>query len=95
MFLGFLRMPVQHKVLYIVIVWLLILIAGIYKYLEPRQRALEPVVTAELFHNLAVDIKTKRIFKICNPPQEIVSGDEGIRNYTILRIDILITYKWV
>lgn len=77
MFPGFLRVPLQHKVLYVVVIWILILIAGIYKYLEPRRRALEPVVAAELFHNLAVDIKTKRIFKLCNPPREIVTGDEG------------------
>ncbi|KAK9708775.1 Histidine phosphatase superfamily (branch 2) [Popillia japonica] len=78
MFHGFLRVPVQHRVLYIVIIWILILIAGLYKYLEPRQRALEPVVTAELFHNLGIDIKTKRIFKICNSPRDIPIGDEGI-----------------
>jgi hypothetical protein len=27
--------------------------------------------------NLKPDIKTKRIFKLCNPPEEIAIGNEG------------------
>lgn len=59
-------------------VWILLLVAGVYKFLEPKQKLPEPAVnTAELFHNLANDIKTRRIFKICNFPNDIVDGDEG------------------
>lgn len=84
MFLGPVRLPYQQKALLIVlIIWLLIVIAGVYRYLEPKQKALEPVVTSELFHNLAFDVKTKRIFKICNPTQEITTLDEGKHNLTV------------
>ncbi|XP_044253709.1 2-phosphoxylose phosphatase 1 isoform X1 [Tribolium madens] len=73
------RMPNKALHCYLLmIIWILLLVAGVYKFLEPRQRPPEPAVSAELFHNLANDIKTRRIFKICNFPHEISDGDEGV-----------------
>lgn len=81
MFLAdLLRKFPQHKALHcylLLSVWILLLIAGVYKSLEPKPRVSEPLVTGELFHNLAVDVKTKKIFKICNLPDGISLGDEG------------------
>lgn len=59
-------------------IWILLLVAGLYKFLEPQQKLSSAVSDADLFHNLAVDVKTKRIFKICNLPDQIEVGDEGI-----------------
>lgn len=76
-----LRMHVpQHKALhcYLVLsVWILLLIGGVYKFLEPKQKAAEPAVTSDLFVNLAIDVKTKKIFRLCNKPEDISVGDEG------------------
>ncbi|XP_071051856.1 2-phosphoxylose phosphatase 1 isoform X2 [Onthophagus taurus] len=80
MLLG-LRVPFQQRTFYFVgIFWLLALTVGVYRYFGPRSKLLEPVVSYELFNNLEVDVKTKRIFTVCNPTQEIVTGDEGIPN---------------
>lgn len=70
----------QHKALHcylILSVWILLLIGGVYKFLEPKQKSLEPTIPSDLFVNLAVDVKTKKIFKLCNQPEEIFVGDEG------------------
>lgn len=73
-------------------VWILLLIAGIYKFLEPKPKMIEPIVNAELFQNLVFDVKTKKIFQICNLPHEITSGDEGIYSFTyqknFLKLDL-------
>ncbi|KAJ8929542.1 hypothetical protein NQ314_017760 [Rhamnusium bicolor] len=83
-----LRMP-QSKAIHcylLMSVWILLLIVGIYKFLEPKQKLVESTtIPTELFSSLSVDVKTKRIFKICNFPDEITAGDEGI----------LETNKWV
>lgn len=74
------RFPTQQKALHCYImlsIWILLLVAGIYKFLEPKQKLVEPIVTTELFHNLAFDVKTKKIFQICNLPSEMTHGDEG------------------
>lgn len=70
----------QHKALhcYIILsVWILLLIGGVYKFLEPKQKPVEPTVATDLFVNLAVDVKTKKIFKLCNEPEDIAVDDEG------------------
>lgn len=61
--------------------------AGIYKFLEPKQKVFEPIVQTELFHNLALDVKTKKIFQICNFPADINEGDEGLlqRKHWVLK----------
>lgn len=75
------RFPGQQKALHcyiIMSIWILMLVAGIYKFLEPHQRsAPEPSVNTDPSHNLEFDVKTKRIFKLCNQPHEISDGDEG------------------
>ncbi|KAF7266610.1 hypothetical protein GWI33_020111 [Rhynchophorus ferrugineus] len=52
----------------------------LYKYFDWTQNDIDRAhVTTELFNNLGIaDVKTKRIFKICNFPEEIYQGDEGI-----------------
>lgn len=80
MTLEILRMPYQQKAFHCYLmlsIWILLLVAGIYKFLEPKPKLIEPSVTVELFENLALNVKTKKIFQICNLPQEIVGGDEG------------------
>lgn len=84
MALEILRMPYQQKAFHCYLmlsIWILLLIAGIYKFLEPKPKLIEPssalVNSADLFENLQFDIKTKKIFQLCNLPQEIISGDEG------------------
>ncbi|XP_018577324.1 2-phosphoxylose phosphatase 1 [Anoplophora glabripennis] len=88
MIFNLLRMP-QNKAIHcylLMSVWILLLIVGIYKFLEPKQKFLDsPTVATELYSGLSVDIKTKRIFKICNFPDELETGEEGI----------LQTDKWV
>lgn len=60
-------------------IWILLLIGGVYKFLEPEQVLPEPIVTSEFFHNLPYD-KTKKVFRICNFPKDITEGDEGRKN---------------
>ncbi|KAL3273968.1 hypothetical protein HHI36_015390 [Cryptolaemus montrouzieri] len=90
MTLDLMHMPFPNKASHCYVlmsIWILMLIAGIYKFLETKQTLPDPTVATELFHNLAIDVKTKRIFKICNFPREITAGDEGIvhSNTWILR----------
>lgn len=71
----------QRKSLYcyfLIGIWFLLVVAAVYKFLKPIQTNSEPVITGELFHNLALDVKTKKIFQICNSPDGISVGDEGI-----------------
>lgn len=65
-------------------IWILLLVAGIYKFLETKQEFPNPTSPTELFHNLAIDVKTKRIFKICNFPNDITPGDEGMSSTTLM-----------
>ncbi|KAK9888029.1 hypothetical protein WA026_000311 [Henosepilachna vigintioctopunctata] len=83
MTLDLTRMTLPNRALHCYIlmsIWILLLVAGVYKFLETRETIPEPTVTAELFQSLAIDVKTKRIFKICNFPNELIAGDEGIVN---------------
>ncbi|KAG5875916.1 hypothetical protein JTB14_028679 [Gonioctena quinquepunctata] len=59
-------------------IWILLIIIGVYKFLEPKEQALDTALNpTQLLSQLTVDAKTKRIFKICNFPEEMTSGDEG------------------
>ncbi|XP_018327972.1 2-phosphoxylose phosphatase 1 [Agrilus planipennis] len=83
MTIDILRGKTQNKALhcYIILsIWILVLIAGVYKFLEPQPRGSIPTVVTELFQNLAIDVRTKKIFKICNFPEDIYFGDEGTLN---------------
>lgn len=76
------RLISQNKALHcylILSVWILIVIGGLYKYFDWHREDIELVpVTTELFHNLGIaGLKTKRLFRICNFPEEIYQGEEG------------------
>lgn len=54
------------------------IIVGVYKFLEPSQKLLGPI--PRLNDNpsgLGLDVKTKKVFRICNFPEDISAGDEG------------------
>lgn len=75
-------MTSQSKALHcylILSIWILVVILVLYKYFDWAQDDTDRVhITTELFSNLGIaDVKTKRIFKICNFPEEIYQGDEG------------------
>ncbi|CAG9865444.1 unnamed protein product [Phyllotreta striolata] len=57
--------------------WILLIVVGIYKFLESKQKLTETEVSSASYTNLALDAKTKRIFRICNFPEDISTGDEG------------------
>ncbi|GLH03316.1 Uncharacterized protein GBIM_09240 [Gryllus bimaculatus] len=80
------KLSSQHRALYcylILSVWIFLLVAGMYKYIGNEDG------TSTLKHtgnempnrnfpkNLKPDIKMRRIFKLCNPPEEISLGSEG------------------
>lgn len=95
MSLEIFRIPSQQKALHCYImlsIWILLLVAGIYKFLEPKQK-LEHVATTDLVQNLALDVKTKRIFQICNLPSEIEAGDEGIRSKHLTLKGVLVLIR--
>lgn len=77
-----LRLVSQNRAVHcylLLIIWILLVIAGIYKLLDKKETNASFVpVTTELFHNLGLaNVKTKRLFKLCNFPEEIYQGDEG------------------
>ncbi|XP_066253006.1 2-phosphoxylose phosphatase 1 isoform X1 [Euwallacea similis] len=78
-----LRLISQNRAVHcylVLILWILVVIAGIYKLLnENHMHAVITPVTTELFHNLGIaNVKTKRLYRICNFPEEIYQGNEGI-----------------
>ncbi|XP_074030672.1 2-phosphoxylose phosphatase 1 [Leptinotarsa decemlineata] len=81
MHLKYFRMP-QNKAIHcylLMSIWILLIVIGVYKFWEPKQQVLESSSTpTESLNHLAVDTKTKKIFKICNFPNDISLGDEGI-----------------
>ncbi|KAL1494487.1 hypothetical protein ABEB36_010079 [Hypothenemus hampei] len=65
---------------FILIVWILLAILGFYKFLDRNHDVspLAPVVT-KLFRNLGISSgKSRKIFGICNFPEDIYQGNEGI-----------------
>nr|XP_023015572.1 2-phosphoxylose phosphatase 1 [Leptinotarsa decemlineata] len=81
MHFKYFRMP-QNKAIHcylLMSIWILLIVIGVYKFWEPKQQVLESSSTpTESLNHLAVDTKTKKIFKICNFPNDISLGDEGI-----------------
>lgn len=80
MILSSFRMP-QSKAIHcymLMSLWILLIIVGIYKFLETKQKPQEPEnLLSTSYTNLVLDAKTKRIFRICNFPEDIITGDEG------------------
>lgn len=87
----------QHRALYcylILSVWIFLLVAGMYKYIgnEDSISALKhtnnDTPMRSFSKNLKPDIKTRRIFKMCNPPEDITIGNEvspiNITTYEVL-----------
>ncbi|XP_050305286.1 2-phosphoxylose phosphatase 1 isoform X2 [Anthonomus grandis grandis] len=78
------RLVSQSKALHcylLLSLWILLVIAGVYNYFDWHKNDSEFLLpaTTELFHNLGIaGVKTKRIFRICNFPEEIYQGEEGI-----------------
>ncbi|CAG9817601.1 unnamed protein product [Phaedon cochleariae] len=77
------RMP-QNKAIqcYLLMsLWILLIIFGVYKFMEPQQKILDTTLKpTQLYSTLESDGKTRRIFKICNFPEDISPGDEAILN---------------
>uniref|UniRef100_A0A1Y1KPX7 2-phosphoxylose phosphatase 1 n=1 Tax=Photinus pyralis TaxID=7054 RepID=A0A1Y1KPX7_PHOPY len=75
-------------------IWILLLVGGVYKYLEPKPRYPTASIATEQYHNLVLDVKTKRIFKVCNLPDDIKSGDEGFdsKQWTLRGLLVLIRH---
>jgi len=58
------------------------MLTGMYKYIGSDNRAaafkhLANEVIRGFPKDLKPDIKTRRIFKLCNPPEDILLGSEG------------------
>ncbi|XP_067010672.1 2-phosphoxylose phosphatase 1 [Anabrus simplex] len=80
------KLSSQHRALYcylILSVWIFLLVAGMYKYIgieEPGsalKHAANEVPMRKFNRNIKPDIKMRRIFRLCNPPEEIGIGNEG------------------
>lgn len=84
MLLSTFRMP-QNKAIHcylLMSLWIILIIIIIYKFSEPKRKILESDAgPTQQFSSLAVDVKTKRILKICNFPDDIEQGDEGKNMY--------------
>lgn len=78
MSVDILRKPMHCYVL--LSIWILLLVGGVYKFLEPKPKYSTSTIGTEQFHNLVLDVKTKRIFKICNLPDDIKGGNEGFQS---------------
>nr|CAH7726073.1 unnamed protein product [Callosobruchus chinensis]CAH7764242.1 unnamed protein product [Callosobruchus chinensis] len=80
MLLKTIRMP-QSKAIHcylLMTAWIFLIIIGIYKFIEPKEKLVEPILeTTYTWNRLNVDVKTKRIFRICNFPEDISPGSEG------------------
>ncbi|KAK4874108.1 hypothetical protein RN001_013468 [Aquatica leii] len=75
-------------------IWILLLVGGIYKFLEPKPKYSVSFDTVH-YQNSVIDVKVNRIFKICNLPDEITIGEEGIsetNQWTLKGLLILIRH---
>lgn len=78
-----LRLIKHHRALncYVILsVWILLVIAGIYKFLDWTPKVIEttPASITETFEaSGSSGGKSKRIFRLCNFPEDIDQGDEG------------------
>ncbi|CAL7942547.1 unnamed protein product [Xylocopa violacea] len=81
------RLSYQHRAFYcyvILSVWIFLLVAGMYKYIGVDEKSSiqtrilgNDVSIREFPKNLKIDVKTKKIFRSCNPPSEITAETEG------------------
>lgn len=88
------RLSYQHRAFYcyvILSVWIFLLVAGMYKYIgideksSMQTRVLGNDISIREFpRNLRADVKTKKIFRFCNPPNDITAETEGILNIIVL-----------
>lgn len=87
MFIEMVRLSYQHRAFYcyvILTVWIFLLVAGMYKYIgvdenssiQSRPSSSELSIK-EFPRNFKVDLKTKKIFRFCNTPNDIIQGNEG------------------
>ncbi|XP_046753843.1 2-phosphoxylose phosphatase 1 isoform X1 [Diprion similis] len=82
-----LRLSYQHRAFYcyvILSVWIFLLVAGMYKYIgvdektyTQGRRPPSDISLREFPRNLKLDLKTKKIFRFCNSPDDINPGAEG------------------
>lgn len=84
----------QHKAIHcymLLTVWILLIVFGIYKFTETKENNLESIIKPmESFNNFKIDLKVQRILKVCNFPDNIERGNEGIgKKEAIFQIYIL------
>ncbi|KAK0179012.1 hypothetical protein PV327_007839 [Microctonus hyperodae] len=81
------RLSYQHRAFYcyiILSVWIFLLVAGMYKYIGGDEKSSlqgKPLggdlPIREFARHLKPDVKNRRIFKLCNSPDDINTGAEG------------------
>ncbi|XP_012282578.1 2-phosphoxylose phosphatase 1 [Orussus abietinus] len=81
------RLSYQHRAFYcyvILSVWIFLLVAGMYKYIGVDEKSSLQGRTSgselsirEFPRNFKPDVKTKKIFRFCNLPSDILQGTEG------------------
>ncbi|XP_008556406.1 2-phosphoxylose phosphatase 1 [Microplitis demolitor] len=98
------RLSYQHRAFYcyvILSIWIFLLVAGMYKYIGNNENSSvqskplsSDVPVREFARHFKPDIKNKRIFKLCNPPEDIRSGAEGKidGNFTLEGVIIFIRH---
>ncbi|KAL2713200.1 2-phosphoxylose phosphatase 1 [Vespula squamosa] len=87
MLVEMVRISYQHRAFYcyvILSVWIFLLVAGMYKYIGVDEKSSMQARTLngdllirEYPRNLKSDIKTKKIFRFCNSPNDIKTEVEG------------------
>ncbi|XP_034949316.1 2-phosphoxylose phosphatase 1 [Chelonus insularis] len=80
------RLSYQHRAFYcyvILSVWIFLLVAGMYKYIGGNEKSSlqgkppSDLPIREFARHLKLDIKNRKIFKLCNSPDDIKTGAEG------------------
>lgn len=82
MLLDVVRFSTQHRALHCYIllsIWIFLLIAGLYKFLEPPKNIknvfhLQHIESMQGYRN---GVKNKRIFRSCNKHDDLIPGAEG------------------
>lgn len=82
MLYDIIRFSTQHRALHCYVllsIWIFLLIAGLYKFLEPSQHVtVFNLPHTESMQGYRSSIKTRRIFKSCNKVDDFVTGSEGL-----------------
>ncbi|XP_024944171.1 2-phosphoxylose phosphatase 1 isoform X2 [Cephus cinctus] len=96
------RLSYQHRAFYcyvILSVWIFLLVAGMYKYIGVDDKSAtqgrppgSELSIREFPRNLKPDVKTKRIFRFCNSPSNILPGTEADGNITLTGILIFVRH---